>query len=315
MISRCRSNSSSLLLLPLAVVACIILLSSPTALAQNDGGESFIPGLYRPDPDLLDVGQCFEESSTLWKTAALQLEFTRLDVQLNAFSTSGDFCKYDTVDGDSSTTLEICYVNWEQFDSDLAAVCESNGGTYTEMSHTITCTPEEGQPGIKLIYYVLNYPDCFIDCDPADMERIQANNVLLVAQSVEEELQFPCLSEYDIEEGDPDDGDEDNTRFCPNQKNVNPEVCYEKMINNNEEGLKCNCYAFCGSELVGCTDFGATRALKCHGGETAVSGCSQALFDQGERVFNKQAADGAYNSKAVVLPGLFLAAAGFILLL
>jgi hypothetical protein len=90
-----------------------------------------------------------------------------------------------------------CFVDYSTFEHSLDTVCRSKGDQYLEQDHLIVCST----PQRKHVTKVLNYPLCFgKTCTDADIERIVADGVQELEDSLSEDLGAECTAEYDIDD-------------------------------------------------------------------------------------------------------------------
>jgi hypothetical protein len=160
-----------------------------------------------------------------------------------------------------------CFVDYSTFEHSLAeTACRSKGGQYLEQDHLIVCsTPKQ-----KDITKVLNYPLCLgKTCTDADIERIVADEVQELEDSLSEDLGAECTAEYGIDDDDK----------CFNRTDASSQTC--GPFETQTRGMFCDCYSFCDGKLFAC-DGSNLEASASSCDEDLVSGCTHDLFGRND---------------------------------
>jgi hypothetical protein len=249
------------------------LLVVSVTLAPTFRGQ-YLPGMdEKPESPIDTMADCATATNALLSLGAIRSEFNRINSQF----ASDDLENSCQEEKDGNTY--ICDVDYSRFENNLKSICESNNGQYDEREHQVGC---EGPDGSVIVYKVSNYPTCYDDnCEAPDLERFISREVEDLEQSLAQELNMECNSEYEIEDDDGDgeesQGNEGNysNNQCPNLVNASPNTC--GPLESKASGQLCDCYTFCNGELIACETFdNPTRSIACQG--DLVAGCNYTLF-------------------------------------
>lgn len=258
-----------------------VLLFLVRATAQRDDPNAF----YYIHPD------CQEQTDALTIFPELRAEWALL----------ADLLREAKLPSQCDATSSECTIDYALFPNNIEQACGQIGGRFIEKSQRIECGGDTAVDGSTTAITIQNMPMCMGNvCTPNLMEGITEGSIRLLEEELTDEFGVECSLDYEWKSPIrlPDNNDL-VTQQCKASWNAAPKTC--SSLAEYVEGWTCDCYSFCGNQLVGCTQDGTEvlfefefdeEELSCdedgdivigctreslHGGATASSGTARDL--------------------------------------